>query len=116
MIDIRDTGKFIVPILLHPENYSGASFIGATAFYTPAQLIQGWRDVTGKEIKFHRTSGGGSNLPPEVANIMKEVVGTIDEHRYYGVNGQKDLEWTLAQMDDSPTTWEDFVKANEPWF
>lgn len=116
MIDIGDTGKFIVPILLHPEKYNGARFIAATAFYTPAQLIEGWKKVTGKEMRFLQTSGGGSDMPPEIAKVMKDIVGLIDVHQYYGANGQKDLEWTLAQMDDSPTTWEYFVKANEPWF
>ena len=35
---------------------------------------------------------------------------------YFGPNGQADLEWTQAQVKDNLTTWEEFVKSNEPWF
>lgn len=118
MIDINDTGKFLVPILLDPDKYHKTSFTAATAFYTPAEMVRGWTKITGKEMKFVQADSGSSNqaLPPETAKMLKDGAGLIDEYHYYGPTGQKDLEWTLAQLDDSPTTWEKFVEANEPWF
>ncbi|KAL8926980.1 MAG: hypothetical protein Q9172_001573 [Xanthocarpia lactea] len=118
MIEIADTGKFIVPILLNPNKYNGKRFIGATAFYSPAELVETWKKVTGKEIKLGQASdeAWGQNIPPEIMEVLKDSSGLIEDYRYYGPSGQEDLEWTLAQMDDPPTTWAKFVEANEPWF
>ncbi|KAL8861544.1 MAG: hypothetical protein Q9178_002068 [Gyalolechia marmorata] len=118
MIEIADTGKFIVPILLNPKKYNGKRFIGATAFYSPAELVETWKKVTGKDIKLGQASdeAWGQNIPPEIMGVLKDSSGLIEDYRYYGPSGQEELEWTLAQMDDPPTTWAKFVEANEPWF
>ncbi|KAL8697175.1 MAG: hypothetical protein Q9201_007262 [Fulgogasparrea decipioides] len=117
LIDITDTGKFLVPILLNPDKYNKTSFTAATAFYTPAEMMESWRKVTGKEMKFvQAVSASSQALPPKAAEMLKEGVGLIEDFKYYGFTAEKDLEWTLAQLDDPLTSWEDFVKANEPWF
>ncbi|KAL8953918.1 MAG: hypothetical protein Q9222_000205 [Ikaeria aurantiellina] len=118
LIDITDSAKFIVPFLLDPDKYNGKVFIGATAFYTPAEMVQTWKKVTGKEMRYSQTSDGefGLDIPPEVSKVMKNSAGLIDEYVYYGPTGKQDLEWTLAQVKDQPNTWETFVNANEPWF
>ncbi|KAL8841788.1 MAG: hypothetical protein Q9170_000821 [Blastenia crenularia] len=116
LIDITDTGKFVAPILLYPDKYEGKSFTAATAFITPREMIEGWKKVTGKDLKFVQATSGGSGLPSEVLKMLKGGAGLIDDYQYYGPTGQKDLQWTLAQMDDAPTTWEKFVEVNKPWF
>ncbi|KAL8766640.1 MAG: hypothetical protein Q9209_006623 [Squamulea sp. 1 TL-2023] len=118
LIDITDTGKFIVPILLSPDKYHGKRFTAATAYYLPADLVEVWKKVTGKEIKLSQASleAWGQSLPPELLSVLKDSAGLVDEYQYFGPRGQEDLNWTLAQMDDPPTTWEKFVEANEPWF
>ncbi|KAI4231849.1 MAG: hypothetical protein LQ349_005346 [Xanthoria aureola] len=118
LIDIRDAGKFIVPALLDPDKYNGKRFTAATAFYTPAQMVEGWKKVTGKEIQLGEASDGawGQGFPPGLLAMLKEVTGLISEYECYGPTGQEDLDWTLAQMDDAATTWERFVQDNEPWF
>ena len=115
MIDIADTGKFLAPILLDPEKYDGKSFPAATAFYTSKEIVDVWTKITGKKVEFVQTSAEMTNaaLPPEMVEGLK---GLINDCAYYGPTGVKDLEWVLAQMDDVPTSWEDFVKANGPWF
>ncbi|KAL8989027.1 MAG: hypothetical protein Q9169_008454 [Polycauliona sp. 2 TL-2023] len=117
-IDITDTGKFIVPALLDPDKYNGKRFTAATAFYTPAEMVEAWKKVTGKDVKLSQASGDawGPNFPPELLEMLKEAAGLIEDYKYYGPTGQEDLDWTLAQMDDPATTWEEFVEKNEPWF
>ncbi|KAL8977813.1 MAG: hypothetical protein Q9205_006462 [Flavoplaca limonia] len=118
LIDIKDAGKFIVPALLSPDEYNGKRFTAATAFYTPAAMVEAWKKVTGKEIKLDEANPGawGKGFPPDLLEMLKEVTGLIEDYECYGRTGQEDLDWTLAQMDDPPTTWEKFVEENEPWF
>lgn len=35
---------------------------------------------------------------------------------YYGPTGERDLEWTLAQIDEKPKTLRRFLEDNGPWF
>lgn len=118
LIDIKDAGKFIVPALLSPDKYNGKRFTAATAFYTPTAMVEAWKKVTGKEIKLDEANPGawGQGVPPHVLEILQEVTRVLEDYAFYGPTGQEDLDWTLAQMDDSPTTWEKFVEENEPWF
>lgn len=116
LIDITNTGMFLVPVLLHLDKYDKKRFVAATGFYTPAEMIEGWKKITGKEMKYNQAGVGSIGLPPEVVKMFIEGAGLINDYEYYGPTGRKDLEWTLAQMDDKPTTWESFVTANEPWF
>lgn len=118
LIDITDTGKFLEPVLLNPDKYNGKTLTAATAFYTPQQMVDAWAKITGKNVIFVQRTGGApmGALSPEMVNSMKESTGLISDYSYYGPTGKKDLEWTLAQMQEEPTSWEDFVKANEPWF
>lgn len=56
------------------------------------------------------------SLSPEMVTSLKESTGLISDYSYYGPTGKKGLEWTLAQMQEAPTSWRIFVEANEPWF
>lgn len=118
LIDITDTGKFLEPVLFAPEKYNGKTFTAATAFYTPQQMVDAWTKVTGKKVVFVRRTGGApmGALSLQMVTSLKESTGLISDYSYYGPTGKKDLEWTLAQMHEEPTSWEDFIKANEPWF
>ncbi|KAL8791095.1 MAG: hypothetical protein Q9213_000302 [Squamulea squamosa] len=118
LVDITDTGKFIVPILLSPDKYHGKRFIAATAYYSPADMVEIWTKVTGKEIKLGQASmeAWGQSHPPELLSVLETTSKFVDDYQLFGPGGQEDLNWTLAQMDDPPTTWEKFVEANEPWF
>ena len=50
------------------------------------------------------------------SDMVKAFEGLVSDYAYYGPSGKEDLAWTLAQMDEEPTSWRDFVEANEPWF
>ncbi|PVH85457.1 NmrA-domain-containing protein [Cadophora sp. DSE1049] len=119
MIDITDTGKFIAPILLDPTTYNGKNFTCATKFLSPLQLVEGWTKVTGKSVTYTMVSPDdmvSDAMTPEMRAELKKSADLINEFSYFGQTGQKDLEWTQAQLKDKLTSWEEFVKANEPWF
>ncbi|KAH6715261.1 hypothetical protein BKA61DRAFT_722170 [Leptodontidium sp. MPI-SDFR-AT-0119] len=119
MIDITDTGKFIAPILLDPTKYNGKNFTCATKFLTPLQLVEGWTKVTGKTVTYSMIDPEemvSEAMAPEMRAELRKTADLINEYLYFGPTGQVDVEWTQAQLKDELTTWEEFVKANEPWF
>ncbi|KAG4430967.1 hypothetical protein IFR05_013554 [Cadophora sp. M221] len=119
MIDITDTGKFITPILLNPTKYNGNNFTCATKFLTPLQLVEGWTKVTGRTVTYSMISPDeivSEAMTPEMRAELKKSADLINEYSYFGPTGLADMEWTQAQVKEELTTWEEFVKANEPWF
>lgn len=116
MIDIRDAGKFIAPALLEPDVYNRQNFTCATQFYTPAEIVETWTTVTGREVYQAKSGSGLHMLPAEVRNMLKKISGLITAYEYFGPKGQADLDWTLAQLSDQPTSWKQFVEDHQPWF
>ena len=119
LIDITDIGKYLAPALLDPEKYHNARFTGATAYYTSLEMVDAWSKVTGKNIKFVQTEPGSmrGNMTEEMLETMKESTGLLTEYEYFGSGGPNDLAWTIDQLGEGVklTSWEDFVKINEPW-
>lgn len=116
MIDIRDTGKFIAPALMKPDVYDRKNFTCATQFYTPAEIVETWTTVTGKEVYQAKGRSSLGAAPAEVQNMLKKISGLITVYAYFGPTGQDDLKWTLEQLTDKPTSWKQFVEENQPWF
>jgi len=118
LIDIRDAGKFIAPALLDPDLYHGKRFTCATAFYTPGEMAATWTKVTRKKVEVH-TAGSGDEYEMLSEEQKKETTNARDliiEFGYFGPSGRDDLAWTLEQLMEKPTTWEEFVRDHEPWF
>lgn len=116
LIDVLDTGKFLAPALLNPDLYNGKNFTCATAYYNATELVEIWTKVTGKAVKLAKGDPEAFNhLPEELKEAMKEAEG-MGKFGYYGPKGREDLQWTLEQVGEKLNTFEDFVKANEPWF
>lgn len=68
---------------------------------------------------FEKSSTGSevlSSLPAHMRKALAEVRGLITEYAYYGPGGREQLDWTLAQMEERPRGWEEFVRAEGPWF
>ena len=116
----NNTGKFVAPAIFDPIKYDGKRFTGATAYYESGPLVNALSIDAGKEVKY--VEGGpwpslqGADVPPEIVKTLEEIQGFMEDMEYYGPTGREDLEWTLAQLKDKPTTWEEFVEANGPWF
>ena len=117
LVDIKDTGIFLEPVLssqeIEPSKYNHARFIAATAFYNGTEIVDAWNRVTGRGVSFVHDPGNHAGLTEEVRKIMKESAGLLSEWEYYGPTGRKDLEWTLDQLNEKPTSWEDYVRRVE---
>ena len=116
-VDIKDTGKFLEPVLLsqetEPSKYHHARFVAATAFYNGTEIVDAWNRVTGYRVSFVHDAGNHEGLGEEVRKIKEESAVLVSEWEYYGPTGRKDLEWTLDQLNEKPTSWEDYVKRVE---
>lgn len=115
MLDITDTGKFLAPILLDPVKYDSKAFTCATGFYTPLELVDGWTKVTGKKVLYEQSGPAEANRNL-TAEMQHKLMKMLDDSSYFGPTGMADLKWTLAQMKEAPTSWVEFLRANEPWF
>ena len=119
MIDIADTGKYLTPILLSPPSkYNHKSLTCATGFYTSEEMVETWSRVTGKNVNFKQVDAMdlGDSVPEAIKLVMKDSSGLISDHSFYGPKGQEDVAWMLGEMEDKPTTWEEFLKREGPWF
>ncbi|KEZ45871.1 hypothetical protein SAPIO_CDS1236 [Scedosporium apiospermum] len=117
-IDVTDTGKYLAPAIGDPAKYNGKQLIGATAFYSSKEVADTWSRITGKKVR-HATP---EELPVSSGSFMEDNVirpnPFLTDTGYYGPTGRAELEWLHSQLDpaDKLTTWEEYVKANGPWF
>lgn len=116
LIDIEDTGKYIAPVLHDPPKYNHANLYAATAFYSIAEICEIWTKCTGVQVVFESDGGVSRSNPPEAEKVASDKVDGAKDLSYFGPGGQKGIEWTLAQVQEHLTTWEEFVKSHEPWF
>ncbi|KAK8879868.1 NmrA-like family-domain-containing protein [Apiospora arundinis] len=112
LIDIRDTGKFLAPVLANPNKYHGKCLTCATAFHTPIEMAETWSKVLGKTVKLQQTTEADSYAVPfteEQRKVIKDASTLMTKYEYFGPTGNADLDWTLEQLTDKPKTWEEFV-------
>ncbi|KAK6850789.1 NAD(P)-binding protein [Apiospora arundinis] len=112
LIDIRDTGKFLAPVLGNPNKYHGKRLTCATAFYTPIEMAETWSKVLGKIVTLQQTTEADSYAVPfteEQRKVIKDASTLMTKYEYFGPTGNADLDWTLEQLTDKPVTWEEFV-------
>lgn len=118
LIDITDTGIYVAPILLEPEKYNGKNFTAATAFYPTQEIVDIFSKVTGRKLVFRQVSSPKEmhlDMPPDMADALSDMHGLITTYGMFGPTGKDDLAWTHAQLKDSLTTWDEFVKRKNPW-
>lgn len=114
----HDTGKFVKAIFLKKDQTLGKRIYGATAYYTPKQIIDEFKEVfpeAGKDAGFSRLPDGvfkdimaSTGAPEPVQEEMLQNMRLMPEFGYYG--GDK-LEPSLSILDEAPTTWKDYLKS-----
>ena len=118
LVDILDTGVYIAPLLLNPDKYNGKIFASATAFYSTKEIIDTFTRVTGRKLIYVDVKSPeemNKAMPPEMAKVLADLRGVLIEYGLFGPSGKKDLTWTHAQLKDSLTSWEEFVRRDNPW-
>jgi hypothetical protein len=117
LLEVTDTGKFIGPVLLSdPSKYHGKTLTAATAFYTAQEIVDTLSKVSGKKVSLPSGPIDHGDIPDDVKRLVVRTEAVVNKYPYFGPGGPAGLEWTLAQMDEKPITWEEFLVKNGPWF
>ncbi|PVI00326.1 NAD(P)-binding protein [Periconia macrospinosa] len=115
LVDNEDIGKYLQPFLDDvEEKYDGVGLTACSAFVTPVHMCEVWSRVTGKVVKFEKEGGDGGGVTGGGG-----ARGGDGDSWYYGEGSRKAMEWTLAQMEEKTTSWEEFVErveGEEAWF
>lgn len=102
----RDTGLFVIPILLSPASYAGKYLYAATespAFTDIARILS---EVTGKQVIARESSERSfwdEQMPPQMRPlepVMNGMLRFIREHGLFGKNEKEGISWTLQVSDD----------------
>ncbi|KAL8703410.1 MAG: hypothetical protein Q9201_003413 [Fulgogasparrea decipioides] len=114
-----DTGKFVKAMFLNEQKVLGKRIYGATAYYTPTEIVNQFKElfpVTGKKTSFSELPGdvfkgimASTGAPEPVQEEMLQNMRLMPEFGYYG--GDK-LDASLAILSDKPTTWKEFAKGS----
>ena len=98
-----DTGKFVKAMFLNHEKVQGKRIYGATAYYTPAQIVDQFKEVfpnTGKKTSFAQLPGdvfksimAGTGAPEPIQEALLQNFRLLSEFGYYG--GDK-LDYSLG--------------------
>ena len=98
-----DTGKFVKAMFLNTDKVLGKRIYGATACYTPAQIVEEFKEVfpeNGKKTNFVQLPGdvfkgilGGMGMPEPIQEAVLQNMRLLGEFGYFG--GDK-LEPSLA--------------------
>lgn len=115
----EDSGKFVSSILAKREQTIGTTVLGATGWYSPNQVVDIFKKVTGKELKYQSVSGEDFKkafVPEFLAQEMLENFYLIRDYKYFGgADPEADLEKSLALLDEKPTPLEESIKSIGPW-
>ena len=98
-----DTGKFVKAILMRREQLLGKQVRASTAYYTPVEVMDIFKELypkAGKEASFVQNSEeafkgvlAGMGMPPKAQTELYENMAFMHEFGYYGKGG---LEESLA--------------------
>ena len=135
-----DTGKFVKAMFLNHEKVLGKRIYGATAYYTPTEIVDQFKEVfpnTGKKTAFSELPGdvfknilGSMGTPEPIQEALLQNMRLLSEFGYYGgdsldsslavgslVSAFIDHPLTIALkiLSEKPTTWKEYMKR-EPAF
>lgn len=131
----QDTGKFVKAMFLQHEKVLGKRIYGATAYYTPTEIVDQFKELfpnTGKKATFSRLPNdvfksimGSMGMPEPIQEEMLQNMRLLSEYGYYGgdkldsslavglfVSALIDSPLTIAPkiLSEKPTTWKEYAK------
>ncbi|KAH8205013.1 hypothetical protein TruAng_000896 [Truncatella angustata] len=120
--DTSDTGKYVKAAVLNESAVLGKRILGATAYLTGHEIVEGFARVfpdSGKTARYYevpaeqfRAYMKSQGSPDFVIEEMHQNFRLLNEFGYYGGDS---LDWTHSLVEDHLTTWEEFAK-NAPGF
>ncbi|KAL8939699.1 MAG: hypothetical protein Q9216_003213 [Gyalolechia sp. 2 TL-2023] len=115
-----DTGKFVKAMFLNEEKVLGKRIYGATAYYTPVEILDQFKELfpeTGKQAAFSQLPGevfkgimASTGAPEPIQEEMLQNMRLMPEFGYYGGDG---LESSLAILGEEPTAWKEYAKNHQ---
>jgi len=120
MIDIvADTGLFVTASLLQLPETLNIRIAGAGGYITPAEMVEVFKSVTGKNAIFHQITYDqfASFMPsPKVAGELSENMKLIESPGYYVGEPEGAVESAIALTQKAglrkPNTWKEFLEQN----
>lgn len=105
-------GKYVKIALKNFPGFAGKRIRAAHHYYTSTEMIDQWSKVTGKQLKYAYVPPEQflSFLPPKGAEELVETLQLMAAPGYYD---GADVTEATSLLDESPTTWSDFVNANK---
>ncbi|KAI9838861.1 MAG: hypothetical protein M1819_004068 [Sarea resinae] len=125
-----DTGLFVSSLLSHYPATLGTSILGASGWYTPAQIVDTITAVSGQKCTYTQLSeaqlkaglmaqgqagAGGGGMSEEKAEEIVENFRLVTEWGYFGPGGKEGVEDSIKLLDTKPTTFKQFVERNKTW-
>ena len=92
-----DTGKYVAGILANPQAYVGKQILEASGWYTPTEIVEQFKAVTGKSADYVEISDGqfknAMQLPtPELKQEMLENFILIRDFKYFGPDAKANIK------------------------
>ena len=129
-----DTGKFVKAMFLNKDKVLGQRVYGATAYYTPVQILDEFKELfpkTGKETAYWPLPAGefkGLMVNTGTSEALQEqMLKYISKLGYYGEKVELSLgvsnaitnirpilfaDLDLQLLTEKPTTWKAYAKKN----
>ncbi|KAK4196428.1 NmrA-like family-domain-containing protein [Triangularia verruculosa] len=118
-----DTGKFIKAAVLNRDKVLGKRLLGATAYLTNTQIVEGFKKVfpeAGKTASYKQLPDDQfleywtkyQGVPDYVAQEVLENMHLFENYGYYG---GESLDQTHALLEDKLTTWEEHAATTSKW-
>jgi len=123
VFDPADTGKFVKAAILHRDQLLGKRILGATAYLTAAEIVEGFKRVfplAGATARYRQLSESeyvealakGKGMPEHIAQELLENMLLLDSPGYYG---GESLDGTHKLVEDWLMTWEEFARSSTKW-
>lgn len=111
---VGDGGKFVGAILADPPKFEGKKICAATKFYSWSEIAATLSKHTGKTIVYKQESNEdfAKSLPPPAAPIFIDYFSYIEDHGYFGPDGQESVAWAVANARGKLSTFEEFLTAH----
>jgi len=117
MIDAsNDVGLFAALALLRPEETLNQRLAGAAGLFSPNQMVEEFRAVTGKEAKYNHITYETfrSFLSASAADELVGNMQLIEDPGYYVGESSDFVSKTIDELVDAglrkPTTWKEYVQ------
>ncbi|KAJ5112771.1 hypothetical protein N7532_000816 [Penicillium argentinense] len=111
---VEDTGKYVAPILAAPDQFAGQTMFAATGFYSYKETAEIITRITGKNTVYAQLpqEQWTSYLPAGYQVPMTAMMCWIEKPGYYGPQTQECVDWTVKQVPEKLTTFEEFVERH----